>query len=99
MRERFTYLTEEDYQRQSLVVQKSSASFPANCTPLVTLTANQKANEVKIANNQKRRKSANETTFYNATSSRVPSSCISPSICSTNSSVNRIFVDEALLDT
>lgn len=92
------YLTEEDYQTQSLVAQKSSASFPANCTPLVTLTANQRADEVKIANNQKRSKRANMTTFFNSTSSRVPSSCISPSICSTNSSVSRIFVDEELLD-
>lgn len=32
------YLTEEDYQKQSLVVQKSSASCLANCTPLVTLS-------------------------------------------------------------
>lgn len=84
------YLTEEDYQKQSLVVQKSSASFLANCTPLVTLSVKRWQIGLKHISKPNQHRSANKTT---RTSSRVPSSCMSPSICSTNSSVNRIFAE------
>lgn len=77
-----------DYQTQSLAEQKSSASFLANCTLSVASSAWTESVHILTTGSTKH---GTHCSSFSLTSSRLHRSCISPSICSTNSSVNRIY--------
>lgn len=82
-----------DYQTQSLAGQKSSASSRANCTLWAASSAWTESVHILITGEQ--HQIGSHAVDFPPTSSRLHSSCISPSICSTNSSVSRIYTRRA----
>lgn len=85
-----------DYQTQSLAGQKSSASSRANCTLWGAWSAWTERARAHFNHRSAHRMAAMQTVVdFPPTSSRLHSSCISPSICSTNSSVSRIYTGRA----
>lgn len=84
-----------DYQKQSLAGQKSSASSRANCTLSGASSAWTESERILTTGQHVGSTVAQTAVDFSPTSSRLHSSCISPSICSTNSSVSRIYTGRA----
>lgn len=84
-----------DYQTQSLAGQKSSASSRANCTLWAAWSAWTESVRILTRGRHMGCTATQTAVDFALTSSRLHSSCISPSICSTNSSVSRIYMGRA----